>query len=224
MIALVGGGSSLAAEGVNRLKESSPVLIFARHEPTELTENPSVSWVPTAYDAGDGSLDLLADLPISSVVWLASPFPRGLYLNQSRTEISNAVKNGTEYQLLFVQQVLRTMVRQRYGRFLFVGSHLATLGDEGSLLYMVVKASQKALSRAVALEYGRLGVTSNVIELGPLTGGYASGLPPERVQEYIQRSARRSFVSHTEFWDLAMCLLGSTGVNGTEVVCDGGFR
>lgn len=224
MILLVGGGSSLAAEGIRRLHPRSGLTVFARNEPQECATGSDIQWVPTTYSEDDGSIDAVAGLRPTTVVWLASPFPRGLYLSQSRGEVTDAIRSGIEYQSLFVQEALRSMVKGRMGRFLFVGSRLASLGDEGALLYMVVKGAQKALSKGVALEYGRFGVTSNVIELGPLDHGYARGLSNERVAEYRDRSSRRSFVSASEFWDLAVALLDTPGVNGTEVVCDGGFR
>jgi NAD(P)-dependent dehydrogenase (short-subunit alcohol dehydrogenase family) len=224
VIVLMGGGSSLAAEGLKRLRTRSSLAVFSRSEPQGGATSVGCEWVPTTYSEDDGSLGAVARLRPDTVIWLAAPFPRGLYLGQSRDEIRDALRSGIEYQSLFVQEALRYMVKARMGRFIFVGSRLASLGDEGALLYMVVKGAQKALSKGVALEYGRFGVTSNVIELGPLDQGYARGLSNERVAEYRSRSSRRFFVSPTEFWDLAISLLDTPCVNGAEVVCDGGFR
>jgi NAD(P)-dependent dehydrogenase (short-subunit alcohol dehydrogenase family) len=70
------------------------------------------------------------------------------------------------------------MVARRAGRVVFIGS-LAMHGERGRAAYVTAKAGLAGLSRAVALEYARSGITSNVVAPGYLDAGAFLGLPPD---------------------------------------------
>jgi len=74
--------------------------------------------------------------------------------------------------------VLPGMLASGVGRVLFIGS-LAMHGERGRAAYVVAKNGVVGLSRAVALEYARDGITSNVIAPGYLDAGAFLRLPPE---------------------------------------------
>jgi NAD(P)-dependent dehydrogenase (short-subunit alcohol dehydrogenase family) len=73
---------------------------------------------------------------------------------------------------LVTRAVLPGMVARRAGRVVFIGS-LAMHGERGRAAYVTAKAGLAGLSRAVALEYARSGITSN------LDAGAFLGLPPD---------------------------------------------
>ena len=222
VIAIVGGGSSLAQGGIELFRRrGDQLVVFSRNRP-ELP--PNAEWVETRYDVNDGSLDGLATKGIRTVVWLASPFPRGLLVKQDEMVIRQALDSGLLYPAQFAKACLSTMIQTGFGRFVFAGSSLANIGDEGALLYMIIKQGIHGLSRGLAMEYARLGVRSNVIDLGPMVSGYAEHLPRGRAQEYRNRSVRRKFITSEEFWESADFLIGSNSINGVVLTLDGGMR
>ena len=222
LIAIVGGGSSLAQGGIELFaRRGDDLVVFSRTRP-ELASQ--VEWIQTGYDVKDGSIDHVARLNISKVVWLASPFPMGLMVDHDENVIKEAIETGVHYPTRFAQACLPSMIQNQFGRFVFAGSRLASIGDEGALLYMIIKQGLLGLSRGLGLEYARLGIRSNTIELGPMESGYASRLPAKRLQEYRNRTASRTFVTAEEFWETADFLLGSGSINGVAINLDGGLR
>jgi 3-oxoacyl-[acyl-carrier protein] reductase len=98
------------------------------------------------------------------------------------------------------------------------------LGDVGSLLYTQFKAAQSGLSRGLAIEYGRFGITSSVIQLGYLGGGMSDAVPEPRRIEFLARTSTSNPVTTNDFWSLVDAVIHNSSLNGSEINLDGGFR
>ncbi len=61
---------------------------------------------------------------------------------------------------------LAPMIKARYGRIVFVGSVVASMGNAGQGLYGAAKAGVEGLARSLAREVGRRGITVNTVSPG----------------------------------------------------------
>ena len=59
------------------------------------------------------------------------------------------------------------MMKARWGRIIFVSSVGAYIGAPGQANYAASKAGLIGLARSIAREYGRRGITANVVAPGP---------------------------------------------------------
>lgn len=223
MIVVVGGGSSLVPYRTPRFSGSEErVLFMSRKQPSFSAQG---DWIQTCYDVSDGSLAKLdQQRELRSVIWLASPDSRGLFLDKSFEDIENGLLKPVGFQTALIQMVIPQMIRQGFGRFIFAGSKGAILGDVGALLYSQFKCSQSGLSRGLAIEYGRFGITSNVINLGFLGRGMSDGVPAIRQEEFLARTSSHKAVEADDFWRVAEMALDTASLNGCEIDLDGGFR
>jgi NAD(P)-dependent dehydrogenase (short-subunit alcohol dehydrogenase family) len=64
--------------------------------------------------------------------------------------------------------VLPTMVERQWGRVVTIVSDAGRTGDAGGAVYAAAKAGAAGLTRSIALENGRYGVTANNIALGTM--------------------------------------------------------
>lgn len=62
--------------------------------------------------------------------------------------------------------VIPFMMRQRYGRIVSLSSVVAATGNSGQSTYAAAKAALEGATRSVAREYGRRGITANVVAPG----------------------------------------------------------
>jgi 3-oxoacyl-[acyl-carrier protein] reductase len=86
---------------------------------------------------------------------------------------------------LVTRAVLPLMIAAKHGRIVFIGS-LAARGERGRGAYVVAKNGLIGLSRTVAQEYARDGITSNVVSPGYIAaGGFL------RLDDAIQAAAIR---------------------------------
>jgi 3-oxoacyl-[acyl-carrier protein] reductase len=223
LIVVVGAGSSLLGKDRNLEKIlGDTVLYVSRRLPTGIK---SENWVETRYDPMDQSIEKVANLQgVSSVIWLASPWHKSLFGMQAPSEVEASLTQGVLFQSLFVREILTQMIASRHGRFIFTGSSIAKAGYPGSLVYTQIKSAQAALSRGLAIEYGRLGITSNVINLGLLESGMADDLPPGATDQMLKRTGTGMRVEVLDFWNLVSFVLGNSSMNGAEIPLDGGFH
>jgi NAD(P)-dependent dehydrogenase (short-subunit alcohol dehydrogenase family) len=84
--------------------------------------------------------------------------------------------------------VLPSMKARGFGRILHIGSAAATLGGAGQVAYASAKSALAGLTRSVACEAGRYGVTCNLVEVGFVeTERTAEAVSPERKRQLLAR-------------------------------------
>ncbi|WP_026818993.1 SDR family NAD(P)-dependent oxidoreductase [Arthrobacter castelli] len=110
----------------------------------------------------------LADGPITRLVNnVGAVFPRSVQ-EQTLGEFDAAVALNLRSALQCVQALLPSMQEAHFGRIVSVSSR-AALGKELRAAYASTKAGLLGLTRVIALEEGRNGITANAIGPGPIT-------------------------------------------------------
>ncbi|KAB8224026.1 hypothetical protein BDV33DRAFT_166300 [Aspergillus novoparasiticus] len=111
------------------------------------------------------------------------------------------------------------------GRIIFVSAtiHYRTMPFQTHV--SVAKAGVDALSHSVAVEFGPLGVTSNIIAPGPIasTEGVDRLVPADAMEGYIKTQPLGRFGSVRDISDATVYLFADTGsyVSGQTLVVDG---
>ena len=77
------------------------------------------------------------------------------------------------------RRAIRSMMKARWGRFVFVSSVGAYYGVPGQANYAATKAGLIGWARSIAREYGSLGITSNVVAPGPIETDMTDALADE---------------------------------------------
>jgi 3-oxoacyl-[acyl-carrier protein] reductase len=76
--------------------------------------------------------------------------------------------------------VMRTMMKQRYGRIISITSVVGASGNPGQANYAAAKAGVAGMTRALARELGLRGITVNCIAPGFIETDMTAGLPEEQ--------------------------------------------
>ncbi|KAB8205170.1 Trans-2-enoyl-CoA reductase TER and 24-dienoyl-CoA reductase DECR atypical a SDR [Aspergillus parasiticus SU-1] len=111
------------------------------------------------------------------------------------------------------------------GRIIFVSAtiHYRTMPFQTHV--SVAKAGVDALSHSVAIEFGPLGVTSNIIAPGPIasTEGVDRLVPADAMEGYVKTQPLGRFGSVRDISDATVYLFADTGsyVSGQTLVVDG---
>jgi len=112
-----------------------------------------VDYVITDYD----TVDVVVNSAAVNRPGLAASLPDEIWQNCIDTNLS-----GTFY---VSRQFLPTFLAAGYGRFIHISS-ISQTGMTGQVAYSASKAGLIGLSGALAKEYGRKGITSNVLSVG----------------------------------------------------------
>lgn len=75
------------------------------------------------------------------------------------------------------QAVMKTMLRQRWGRIISIGSVVGTMGNIGQANYAASKAGLEGFTKSVAREVASRGITANVVAPGFIETGMTARLP-----------------------------------------------
>jgi 3-oxoacyl-[acyl-carrier protein] reductase len=124
---------------------------------------------------------------------------------------------------LATQAVLRTMVREKYGRIINVSSLAGVKMMQAPVHYATAKAALKGFTESLAKEIGRYGITVNCVAPGILEEGVSDHLPPARKEEYLRHCALRRVGRLEEAADMIV-FIGSeraSYTNGATLVVDG---
>ncbi len=76
--------------------------------------------------------------------------------------------------------VMRTMMKQRYGRIISITSVVGASGNAGQANYAAAKAGVAGMTRALARELGSRNITVNCVAPGFIATDMTANLPPEQ--------------------------------------------
>lgn len=125
---------------------------------------------------------------------------------------------------VIAQEFSKIMINNGFGRFIYFSSIVAKHGAIGASIYSLTKASLVGLSRSIALEYGRFGITSNVLELGYFESGLGFQLKDEHVNQIKKQIPLQKFGTLNNITEAILFCQKSDYLNGSIITLDGGIK
>jgi len=127
---------------------------------------------------------------------------------------------------LFTRAALRSMIRQRSGHVLFIGSFVSERVVESPVHFAASKSALRGLTESLAREVGRYGIQVNLVAPGLLDVGLAQTLPQHRQKEYVERSALRRLGRAEDVAESIAFLVSGENrfMSGAKIGLDGGIE
>jgi 3-oxoacyl-[acyl-carrier protein] reductase len=85
------------------------------------------------------------------------------------------------------RRAARPMIRNRFGRIIFISSVVGQLGSAGQVNYAASKSGLVGMARSLARELGSRGVTANVVAPGFIETDMTAALGEDRVASYASQ-------------------------------------
>jgi 3-oxoacyl-[acyl-carrier protein] reductase len=129
-------------------------------------------------------------------------------------------------QIRLVRAALPYLQAKQAGRVINIASTEGIVATAGLPAYTATKHGVIGLTKSLAVELGRTGVTVNCVCPGSILTGMTAGIPEERRDEYARRKValrRYGLPEEVAHVTLSLALPASSYVNGAIVVVDGGM-
>ena len=125
-----------------------------------------------------------------------------------------------------VRLALPHLIESGAGRVVNIASTESIVATAGLAAYAASKSGVTGLTRALAVELGRHGVTVNCICPGPIDTGMTAAIPDDAKATYARRRVplrRYGLPEEVAHMTLNLCLPSSSFVNGATIAVDGGM-
>jgi 3-oxoacyl-[acyl-carrier protein] reductase len=197
--ALVTGASRGIGEAIaRRLGEAGAhVLVAARsldrvnQVASEIGNATGVELDISAPDIRDRVTALLKERPIDILVNNAGITDDDLFIRMKPDAWTNVLRTNLDSAFHITQEVVKKMVRARWGRVINISSVVGLMGNPGQVNYAASKAALIGFTKALALEIGSRNITVNAIAPGYIQTAMTDALGDEARQKLADRIAAR---------------------------------
>lgn len=230
VLVVLGSGGQLAQAVLKELPDTySKVICLSTKSLVLNVGNRQLATTPIDYPTfsalrgGVSAARLEQQGPIRfDIVVFSGITDQSIFMRSTVSEIDTILDINLRTPILFTKTLLEAAT-PRNCSFVFVSSSRAELGGRGILMYSTTKHAISGFSRSLAMEYGPLGLRSNVLSLGITRYGMATRLPDVVRTTLLQRSANRRITEATSIADCLTLLWNTRDINGATLNCDGGY-
>ena len=89
-----------------------------------------------------------------------------LIINLNEKKINNVINSNVISSIKILKKILPFMIKNSYGRIIFLSSKKAESGSKGNILYAFSKVGLQGVSKTINKEYSRFNISSNIVSLG----------------------------------------------------------
>ena len=120
---------------------------------------------------------------------------------------------------------VQLMMKQKYGRIIFITSPMGRLGFAGQANYAASKAGQVGLMKSLSKEVAKRKITVNCVSPGFIATGFLQDLTDAQLKEYKKMVPARRFGTPEEVADAVLFLAGrkTAYINGSVLEITGGL-
>jgi len=149
-----------------------------------------------------------------------------LVMRMKRTDWDAVINTNLTSAYLCIQQVIGSMLKQRWGRIINITSIFGQMGQAGQANYASSKAGLIGLTMAIAREVGSRNITCNAVAPGFIETAMTAGLGEDLRQTALKNVplGRLGTPDEAAGAVLFFCSPLSDYVTGEVLICGGGFH
>ena len=163
--------------------------------------------------------------PVDVVIANAGITRDTLLMRMSDDDIDDVLNTNLAGSIRLARRALRSMLKARRGRIIFISSVVGLMGSAGQVNYAAAKAGLVGAARSLAREVGARGITVNVVTPGFVETDMTVGLDEARKQEILGAVPLGRYAQPSEVAAVVEFLAGDAAayVTGAVIPVDGGL-
>lgn len=163
--------------------------------------------------------------PIEVLVANAGITKDTLLMRMSDEEFESVVDTNLNGVFRVLKRVTKSMLKQKFGRVILIGSVVGLLGSAGQVNYSATKSALVGIARSVTRELGSRNITANVVAPGFIDTDMTAELSEELAKSYRERIPAGRFASPEEVAKVVRWLASDEAayISGAVIPVDGGL-
>ncbi len=163
--------------------------------------------------------------PIEVVVANAGITKDMLLLRMTDDDFETVIDTNLTGSFRLVKRAIKSMMKQRFGRVIFISSVVGLYGSPGQINYSASKSALVGFARSLTRELGGRGITANVVAPGFIETDMTASLPEEQQAEYKRNIPAGRFAQPSEVAAAVAWLASDDAayISGAVIPVDGGL-
>ncbi|MGC9100484.1 MAG: 3-oxoacyl-[acyl-carrier-protein] reductase [Caldisericum sp.] len=148
-----------------------------------------------------------------------------LLLRMSVDDWDAVLDTNLKGAFLMTKHALKYMIKNNSGRIVNIGSIVGITGNVGQANYVSSKAGLIGFTKAVALEYGSRGITSNLVAPGYIETEMTEKLPQNVKETYLNKVVLKRAGKPEDIANVVVFLASplASYITGSVIIVDGGL-
>jgi len=149
----------------------------------------------------------------------------GLLMRMSDADFESVIDVNLTGTFRTVRRAVNSMMREKFGRIVLIGSVVGLMGNPGQVNYSASKSALVGMARSITREVGSRGITANVIAPGFITTDMTAELGEDVAKQYAASIPAKRFGSTADVAAAAIYLASDAAgyVSGAVLPVDGGL-
>lgn len=184
----------------------------------DVTDNDSIDEAFSEVEAAQG--------PVEVLVANAGIVDNTLLMRMSEEQFTRVIDANLTGAWRCAKRANRAMLRARFGRMIFLGSVVGTMGVPGQVNYAAAKAGLIGMARAITREIGSRNITANVVAPGFIDTDMTREEMTEEMREVALKAIPAGRMGQAEDVAAAISFLASDQaqyISGAIIPVDGGL-
>ena len=179
---------------------------------------------PAQVDAAFAAAEA-AHGPVEIVIANAGITKDGLIMRMTDEQWDAVIDVNLKGCFYTARRAVKTMMKQRYGRVVFMGSVVGLYGNAGQVNYSSTKAALIGMARSLTREVGKRGITFNVVAPGFIETEMTAVLPTEVTDGFKAQTPAGRMGSVDDIANAVQFLTseGAGYISGAVIPVDGGL-
>jgi len=148
----------------------------------------------------------------------------GLVADYDTEDWEQVINVNLRGDFLLTKATLKLMISENWGRIIHISSVAGMRGIPGTIAYSAAKTGLIGMSRVLANEYARFGITSNVIILGYFNTGLIETLSEKMRNKIIGSIPSGHLGEPKNIVNAIDFIMKSEYANGSSISLDGGIK
>jgi 3-oxoacyl-[acyl-carrier protein] reductase len=163
--------------------------------------------------------------PIEVLVANAGITKDTLLMRMTDEEFEAVVDTNLNGVFRVVRRATKSMIKNRFGRVVLIGSVVGLLGSAGQVNYSATKSALVGMARSITRELGGRGITANVVAPGFIDTDMTAELSEALQDEYKKKIPAGRFAAPSEVAKVVAWLSSDDAayISGAVIPVDGGL-